>query len=408
MYRPCKAKGLQLLFSLAIIIFLFPAIIALAAQPILITVDGRPLSVDAPPVMRDNRVLVPLRGIFEALGATVRWDAGTQTITGSRGDRTVILTIGNRQATVNGNSVSLDVPPAVIGGRTMVPVRFIADGLGARATWDAHLRTVSIRTDGVIPAAPTTPAIAVRQAVVTGITDGDTIRVNIGGQAETVRLIGVDTPESTREVEPFGKEAAAFTRRRLDGKTVFLEIDVSERDRFGRLLAYVWLARPAADNEAEVRAKMFNAELLLQGYAQIMTIAPNVKYADMFLRFEREARNAGKGLWAVAPPVVLPGEPVSGVVIASVDLAAEVVMLENRSRASIDISGWVLVSENGNQRFTFPQGTTIPAGGSIRVVSGPNATAGTGRLLWTRLHIWNNDGDPAVLLDGSGREISRR
>ena len=144
-------------------------------------------------------------------------------------------------------------------------------------------------------------AVSVR---VIRVTDGDTIRVRLEcGIEERVRFIGVDTPESTREVEPFGEEAAAFTQSKLDGETVFLEMDVTERDRFGRLLAYVWLAEPVNDNETEVRAKMFNAELLLQGYAQVMTIPPNVKYAEMFLKFEREARGTGKGLWTTAAPI---------------------------------------------------------------------------------------------------------
>jgi len=379
-------------------------IAALADQPISITVDGRSLSVDTPPSMRDGRVLVPLRAIFEALDATVRWDAGTRTITGERRGKTVILQIGSPQATVSGRQVFLDVPPAIIGGRTMVPIRFIAEGLGAKATWDRNSRTVSVSGNGTLPAT-TLPAITARQALVIGITDGDTIRVRLeSGKEERVRFIGIDTPESTREIELFGKEAAAFTMRRLDGKTVYLEIDVSERDRFGRLLAYVWLTQPTIDNEAEVRAEMFNAELVLQGFANVMTVPPNVKYSAMFLKFEQEARNAGKGLWATTAPI---GGIASGVVIVSVDLAGEVVTITNRSTQSVDVSGWVLVSEVGNQRFTFPSGTVIATNSSITVVSGTNASAGAGRLLWTRSHIWNNDGDPAVLLDAGGREVSR-
>jgi len=182
-------------------------------------------------------------------------------------------------------------------------------------------------------------------------------------------------------------------------------MDVSESDRFGRLLAYVWLAQPANDNEVEFSAKMFNAELMLQGYAQVMTIAPNVKYADMFVKFEREARGGNKGLWAAVAPIV---EPVSGIVIAAVDLRAESVTIENRSTNGMDVSSWVLIREIGDQRFTFPTGTVIPGGASIAVVSGPDETAGADRLLWARSHIWNNDGDPAVLLDAVDREVSRR
>ena len=382
------------------ILLLFPAV-TMANQPINVTVNHRALVMDTQPVIRDGRTLVPLRAIFEALGASVEWDAGTRTITGKRDNRTIILQIDNPTARVNDRAVPLDVPPTVIGGRTMVPTRFIAESLGARVVWDGPTRTVSVVTDeAAVIAVKTISAQIIR------ITDGDTIRVRLeSGKEEAVRLIGVDTPESTREVEPFGKEAAAFTQRRLDGKTVFLEMDVFERDRFGRLLAYVWLTQPANDNETEVRAKMFNAELMLQGYAQVMTIAPNVKYADMFVKFEREARGGNKGLWADAAPIV---EPVSGIVIAAVDLRAESVTIENGSTNGIDVSAWVLVSEIGDQRFTFPTGTVIPAGASISVVSGPNVTAGAGRLFWTRSHIWNNDGDPAVLMDAVGREVSRR
>jgi len=117
-----------------------------------------------------------------------------------------------------------------------------------------------------------------------------------GGKKEKVRFIGVNTPESTKEIEPYGKEASAYTKSRLDGRKIWLEPDVEERDRYGRLLAYIWLEQPASDSEAEVRAKMFNAELLLEGYAQVMTVPPNVKYA-LFVKLQREVRETGKGLW---------------------------------------------------------------------------------------------------------------
>ena len=137
-------------------------------------------------------------------------------------------------------------------------------------------------------------------ATVTRVVDGDTVIVKLAGESEEkVRLIGVDTPESTRNIEPYGKEASAYAKSMLDGGAVWLELDVGERDRYGRLLAYVWLKQPAEDSEAEVRSKMFNADLLLNGYAQIMTVPPNVKYADLFVKLQQEARDAGKGLWGL-------------------------------------------------------------------------------------------------------------
>jgi len=138
-------------------------------------------------------------------------------------------------------------------------------------------------------------------ATVTHVVDGDTIHAALaGGKEEKVRFIGVDTPESTREIEPYGKKAAAYTKKRLDGRKIWLEFDVEKRDRYGRLLAYIWLEKPAGTGEKEVRAKMFNSELLLEGYAHVMTIPPNVKYTDYFAKYQLEAREANKGLWGLA------------------------------------------------------------------------------------------------------------
>ncbi|MBE3588750.1 MAG: thermonuclease family protein [Thermoanaerobacteraceae bacterium] len=149
------------------------------------------------------------------------------------------------------------------------------------------------------PAAPEKSSLpGLLEATVTYVVDGDTVHVVLaGGREEKVRFIGVNTPESTKKVEPYGKEAAAYTKRRLDGRKVWLEKDVAERDKYGRLLAYIWLSPPKDDGEAEVRARMYNAELLLNGYAQVMTVPPNVKYADLFVKLQQEAREAKKGLW---------------------------------------------------------------------------------------------------------------
>jgi len=125
-----------------------------------------------------------------------------------------------------------------------------------------------------------------RPAAVIRVVDGDTLVVELDGRQERVRLIGVDTPEVHGQVEPYGAEASAFAQERLTGAEVSLELDVGERDRYGRLLAYLWLGD-----------EMFNETLLREGYAQVMTVPPNVKYADRFVALEREARAADRGLW---------------------------------------------------------------------------------------------------------------
>lgn len=127
---------------------------------------------------------------------------------------------------------------------------------------------------------------------VSRVIDGDTIELSNG---ESVRYIGIDTPES-REREggewvydpmPYAKEAIELNRKLVEGKAIRLEFDVQKRDKYNRLLAYVY----SGD-------KMVNLEMLKQGYSMIYTYPPNVKYAEEFLRAQQSAREQGKGLWA--------------------------------------------------------------------------------------------------------------
>jgi micrococcal nuclease len=136
-------------------------------------------------------------------------------------------------------------------------------------------------------------------ALVTDVVDGDTIEVELpDGSEEDVRYIGIDTPEvhhPTRGEEPGGRAATEINRGLVGDRPVRLEPDVQLRDRYGRLLAYVWVKR--ADG-AEV---MVNAELVRLGYAQVMTIPPNVRYAEMLRKLGAEARENHRGLWAGPP-----------------------------------------------------------------------------------------------------------
>lgn len=130
--------------------------------------------------------------------------------------------------------------------------------------------------------------------------DGDTVYIKLPkGQTEKVRFIGINTPESTTRHEPYGEEAAKYTKSKLLGEIVYVEKDVSNRDQYGRLLRYIWLEPPEKVTENEIRSKMFNAILVLEGYAQAATYPPDVKYADYFKKFQREARKKGKGLWGL-------------------------------------------------------------------------------------------------------------
>ncbi len=137
------------------------------------------------------------------------------------------------------------------------------------------------------------PAHSVSGTVVR-LVDGDTIYVRLADRVEKVRYIGINTPEfhhPAKGEEPGGREAAEVNRRLVEGRRVRLELDVQARDRYGRLLAYVWVA---AENGPEV---MVNAELVRLGYAQVMTIPPNVRHTSTFLALQRQAREAHRGLW---------------------------------------------------------------------------------------------------------------
>lgn len=117
-------------------------------------VDSQPVAFDVPPQIDNGRVLVPLRGVFERLGATVAWDERTQTVLAQRGSTGVSLQIGNTQATINGRPEAIDVPAMLVGGRTMVPLRFVSQALGANVNWDASTSTVAIASSGAAALPP--------------------------------------------------------------------------------------------------------------------------------------------------------------------------------------------------------------------------------------------------------------
>jgi micrococcal nuclease len=131
-------------------------------------------------------------------------------------------------------------------------------------------------------------------AVVVDVIDGDTIEVDVDGRQETVRLIGIDTPETVhpqRPVECFGPEASAFTAELLPaGTAIRLERDIVGRDDYGRLLGYVVVVDGAEETFA-------NLEIVERGFARPLTIEPNSRFAADFAGAAQRAEAAGRGLW---------------------------------------------------------------------------------------------------------------
>ena len=159
--------------------------------------------------------------------------------------------------------------------------------------------TATVAPSPEVPGAPDRPTGPTERATLTWVVDGDTIRVLVGGREERVRYIGIDTPEpyprSAATPQPFALAATEANRRLLAGGDLVLEKDVSERDRYGRLLRHVWIERDGAWT-------LLNLRLVADGFARVTTYPPDVKYVDALLAAQRTAREDGRGLWGESTP----------------------------------------------------------------------------------------------------------
>jgi micrococcal nuclease len=174
----------------------------------------------------------------------------------------------------------------------------VAIGLGACL---APAPSASPRPDPASPVAGAAmaPEGVTETAEVVRVVDGDTLVIDRGNGEERLRYIGIDAPESVRPetpVEFMGVEAAAANAALVGGRELVLERDVSDTDRFGRLLRYAWLQ----DGDAW---RLVNLELVAQGYAQAVSFPPDVRRQDLLRAAERGARDAGLGLWGPATPL---------------------------------------------------------------------------------------------------------
>lgn len=154
-----------------------------------LVIDGEKLELDVPPQLVENRTLVPLRAIFEKLGATVEWDQATQTATATKGTDVVQITIDSTTAYINGQAQTLDVPAMVMDNRTLVPVRFVSEALQADVQWIQETQTVQIttQTGGTSVTVPTvtptpTPTPTTEPAVSQEPTTGHKIYVTKTGK----------------------------------------------------------------------------------------------------------------------------------------------------------------------------------------------------------------------------------
>lgn len=187
--------------------------------------------------------------------------------------------------------------------RIFLLITTISITLGALLLWkeidhfeklNSYQQSQTLITLSPTPSSSNIAGIGVEEVLVTRVIDGDTIEVQTGMDVLTVRYIGIDTPETVnprRPVQCFGRQASNENKKLVEGKKVILSKDVSETDKYGRLLRFVYV-------------KLENGELLFvndylirQGFAKASTFPPDVKYAQSFLEAEREARENRIGLW---------------------------------------------------------------------------------------------------------------
>jgi micrococcal nuclease len=234
--------------------------------------------------------------------------AGFLFLSGAGGDVTVYITNSGTRYHLEGCSslrrsrIALSLNDAVNRGYTPCGICRppVPDGAAGRTAGenpgDESSRDSLYRVNGLDLSSQADLGRMVR-AEVTGHVDGDTVKVHIADPPEglsadeTIRMLGVDTPETvhpSRPVEHFGREASDYTKASLLGKTVYLAFDWDIRDRYGRLLAYIYLAGDSP--------RCFNAVLIRQGYAHAYTRFV-FRFMEEFRSLEREAREEGRGLW---------------------------------------------------------------------------------------------------------------
>jgi endonuclease YncB( thermonuclease family) len=242
----------------------------------------------------------------------------------------------------------------------------------------------------------------VQTAKVIQVIDGDTIDVSIDGVEQRVRYIGIDSPEMDF---PLGAQAQAENAKLVEGQEVLLITDISETDRYHRLLRYV-IANKVFVNEALVRS----------GFAMSKGYTPDTACQEAFDQAEAEAKAAGLGLWAPTP-IPSPGSATSDNPSASLVIqhiffdglvrrveSDEYAEIANTGATAVDLTGWRLNAGNPGQDFVFPR-YMIEAGQSCRVYTNETHAESGGFSFASKDPIWNNQGDCGYLYDSQGKLI---
>ncbi|GIO56062.1 copper amine oxidase N-terminal domain-containing protein [Paenibacillus cineris] len=210
---------------------------AAAASQISIYIDGQKLYSPQAPIMVKGRAMLPMRAIFEALDATIDWNAKTKTVTAKRDQTTIVLKIGSKSAIVNNRTLSLDVPGQIYKGSTMVPVRFVSEALGEKVDWNASNKTVTITTSG----GPVNAVAYVSARTISKNGDGRDVEVSFpkvspeSGVSE-YRVLMVKSGNAYNFNLAQALSTSSYTSIRPDGDDVSITLSSQTRDVNGDLL----------------------------------------------------------------------------------------------------------------------------------------------------------------------------
>lgn len=252
--------------------------------------------------------------------------------------------------------------------------------------WCVKMKVQRRQVAGLVLAALLSHA-AEHRGTVLQVLDGDTFQLDDG---RPVRCLGLDAPEKG---EPFAQEATQVLNRLVGGQRVRLELGRPERDRDGRLLAYVFVGQ-----------NMVNTQLLRLGTAYVRRPVAR-KYRIAFVQAQEQARAAGLGIWTNAAQIKIgllrvQARPASG---NPEDLNGEFVVLENRGDRPLSLAGWTL-SDEAHHRYLFPQFVLAPKA-KVTIHSGLGRNTDTDLFWGSRTPIWNDNGDTVFLRDEKGRLV---
>ena len=253
---------------------------------------------------------------------------------------------------------------------------------------------------------PTLPPVEERIiGTVVEIVDGDTVRAMVDGVSTTIRMLGINAPEST---ECWGAEATAILANEINGRDVLLVAGEEDVDGFGRSLRFLYL-------ETAEGVEFVNQFMVTQGHA--IALQNGNQHAENLKALEARAYQSGKGMWGTFAcgndEGIRADRPVIRVQDIEFDptgpdddaLDGEYITIVNEGYGRVSISGWVLRDESSTNRLTFPSGIVLAVGDSVMVVTGCEGGPAEAIHWCNDTPVWSNGGDTAIVLDTLGNAV---